>query len=243
MSDTERILERIQALSDDVRATRDEMRVTRDEMRVMRNELLGRIDAIDTKIASLSDRVSGNEGDIAELKSEVLRSKHEVPSAFRRLLSLQMNGIDFKEGENLKTIFENISTKLGYQSPPHVRLIRFKSSRKQGIEADRRPIQILFSSLPDKENFMQNYKVVAKNLQVGCINGFQGLTTRIYIQDVLDPQTYLLRREALRHKKAGRLVEVSTIDLHILVRVNKNSRLIRVDDIDELKMLTTRKAN
>lgn len=212
----------------------------RKEIKASEERLNERLNAIDNKITQLSERVNTNEVDIGRLKAAVKsipEVKRDAISSHIRHYELLINGIEWKKDENLPAIFRCISTKLGFATAPPVRLIRFKPSRKEGIEPSRRPIKILFANLPDKHNFMESVKRIGKNLQVNCIAGFEELNTRLYVQDCLDSETYKLKNAALDLKRNRKLTEVSVINLQLYVRVNKDSRLIWVADKEVLDAL------
>lgn len=241
-SEIEQILESVKKLGAEMKTSESNLKkFIKAEIKASEERLNERLSEIDNKITLLSDRVTANEDDIGHLKA-VVKSipevKRDAISSHVRHYELVINGVEWKQGEHLKTIFEGISRKLGFAKAPPVRLIRFKQSRKANIEPSRRPIKVLFSNLPDKHNFMENVKRLGKNLLVNCIDGFENLDTRLYVQECLDTDTYRLKNEALNLKRNNKLAEVSIINLQLYVRVNKESVLTWIADKDALKAIT-----
>lgn len=255
MSEIEVIVETLKKLEEkfdsvrkEIKKERDDSRKERNEIRNeikgMRDELSERFNTIDSKISDLAVRVSHNEKNLAELRTNIKSEsavKRDSVNAHYDLHVLLVNGISWKQQEDLQSIYADLSRKLGFEKPPPARLSRFNTSSKADFERDRRPIKILFSSLADREQFMANYKAIGKSLLISCISGCENLSTRIYIQESLDSATYQLKTAALRLRKSGKLAVVSIINLQVYVRVKNDSPPVWIDSMDTLKKIACRK--
>lgn len=196
------------------------------------------------KFTTLNVQVNKNTADIAELKENAAKVDDVVLSvssikqyaieSYARQHSLLVNGIAFKQNENLNQIYRDISSALGYRDLPPATVTRFNQSKITRVGPDRRPIKIDFYSIPEREKFKKNYLKAPKTLTLGVLRGFEGKTDRIFIQDPLDPPTYELYKEALKLKKKNLLSEVSIRYLQVWVRRSAAEQLSCVLSIDEL---------
>lgn len=155
----------------------------------------------------------------------------------RRVNNAIISGIPYKANENIGSIFKDLSSKIGFLSPPDARYYRFKNENDE-----KRPIVIIFPAEFYKDYFMVQYFKVAKTLVLGDITGFSNSKERVYIQHDLTPEQYRINKLALHYRKSGLIKQVRITHGYVTMKYQADSKLISFstpealeEDIKKLK--------
>lgn len=136
----------------------------------------------------------------------------------KRNCNLIVNGIPFKENEDISTIFATISSKLGYQSPPESTVFRCK-----GADNNKRIIIIKFPTDYHKQQFFNRYVKVATTLTLDGLKGFVDNNARYYIQHDLSKQQYEVNKLAQRLRKEQMVKQVKVIQGYVALKFSSDS--------------------
>lgn len=137
-----------------------------------------------------------------------------------RLNRLVLNGVPCKENENLQSIFQALSSHLGYSSSVEAQPFRYKSG-----DPATRAIFIKFPSEYYKEQYLSKY-FKAKELKRNCLPGFEGDNSRIYLRPDLSPIQYSISREAAKLKKEGIIYQVKIFSGINNIKLDKDGKFI-----------------
>lgn len=178
-----------------------------------------------------------------KLKVNLLESKVDLHlDTERRLCNLILNGIPFKEGENLSKIFASISSLIGFKVPPEARYFRFKPNANN----NNRPILIKFPTEYHKEDFMQNYIKAADQMLLNAISGFsKSKNDRIFLQHDLSPSQYKVNKSAIKLRKSGGVQAIRIIHGNVGVKFGDEDKFSFFNSAGDLETqaANSKKAN
>lgn len=175
----------------------------------------------DRKIESLEIRLA-----------EVQQQHEESKLIERKKCNLVVNGIPYDKEENIVSVYQSISSQLGYALPPAANVYRMP-----GENAAKRPIIIRLESDLQVDQFMSRYYKVAKSLKLGTLEGFSGSgsQTRIYISEDLSTNQYNIFKQAMIFLKSNVILNIRKKSGSVLIKINDQTRHRSYNSVDELK--------
>lgn len=198
--------------------TRMQMLVTESNSRIEAKidrctlELEKRIDSVQNQLLALRAECTNNISHLSEAVDVIRRDSALVSEKVSRLEKSQellVSGVPFHEQENLKELYQTIATKLGYTNS-NFPLVDIKRLARMPIRSGTSPpILIQFALRNEKVTFFRRY-LDSRSLNLKDI-GFDN-TNRIFINENLTEHARIIRAEAVKLKKSGRIQQVYTRD-------------------------------
>ena len=181
------------------------------------------------------------EKSMAPIKRKVDRLEKEVKAIDKkiseaddiasRVANIQLNGLPFREGEDLAGYFKFLASKLGYDPPPDVKLRRFN-----GTDDDKRPIMISFSTEFHKTQFLQRFKANSSDMVRAIFHKFSHDNTRLYAQHDFTPTQFKLHKVAMSFLKDKVLHKVAVhFNNKIMIQFVADDKFIYFPDAETLK--------
>lgn len=156
-----------------------------------------------------------------------------------RVNNLKMNSLPYKEGEDLSSYFASLSSKLGYESPPEVRIRRFN-----GSDNEKRPVLFTFPTEFHKLEFLKKFKSKSADMVRGVFPGFASDKTRIYLQHDFTSTQYQLHKFAMSLLKQEKLLKVNVhAGNKIVIQISEDDKLTHFVDAEALKEEIERRQN
>lgn len=203
------------------------------------NTLTSKLNELNATITALTKRVENNENKIKKLEANEKKANEKIEEltneneSYRRRCNVLVNNVPFSAGEKLDQIYDVLSRKLGFDTPPPVtRLFRYK-----GKEPGKCPIAIHFVLEKDKIAFKSSYAKVRTEMKISKIPEFAAgaaggsldpTADQIFIQDDLSTASYKLFRAALSKKKAKVFNQVVVKDAKVFVKITADGKLFPV---------------
>ena len=187
------------------------------------DKLETRVTTLESAVKKLSSQLKTAETETKTLKEKIacLESNSiENDERHTRLNRININGVPFVENENLQLIFNEISSKVGFEIPPTTRIVRFG-----GQDPMKRPISVTFSDELRKQEFLSSYFKVAKNLTVRALTGFTGPDSRIFMQHDLTSQQYRINKAALALKRENKIYFMRILHGKVAIKIKKEDKL------------------
>jgi hypothetical protein len=185
------------------------------------------------KVLKVEKQVDVLEGKMAAVEKELSENKDIA----KRLCNLQLNPVPFREKENLTAIFAALSSKLGYENPPEVRIRRYK-----GDDDNKRPISITFPTEFHKLEFLKRFKSRASEMILSIFPGFSDDSTRVYVQHDFTSNQYRLHKAAMKFHKEGSVSKVIVeMGNRIMIQVSPDAKLTCFPDVAALEAAINRR--
>lgn len=198
------------------RELQTEIGVLRDDMQQLKAEC-------SSEVRRLADSVTSVCGDVRVNKEGIL--------ATERSNDLLLSGVPFQSSEDLMDIFSRIANVLGYDRAniPHIyakRLARYPIA----IGAAS-PIAFQFAFKLARDDFYNRY-LSSRNLSLIHL-GFE-VNKRIFLNENLTEDARRIKSEAVKLKKAGKLLSVFTRNGAVFVKDNADAASQRINSVDQL---------
>ena len=193
---------------------------TKDIGNMLDKKLSATLAPVVKKIEELEVKVTAVENKVTE--SENISS---------RVTNLKLNSLPFKEGEDLSLIFATLSSKLGYETPPEVRIRRFN-----GSDDEKRPILLTFATEFHKLDFLKRFKNKSAEMLRGIFPGFVSDKTRIYCQHDFTATQYQLHKFAISPLKQEKILKVNVhAGNKIVIQISADDKFNHFPNADTLK--------
>ncbi|KAI5644184.1 hypothetical protein NE865_03837 [Phthorimaea operculella] len=212
-------------------------------------QCLTQIAAVGDKIKSHDDRISKLENNnkqhseaftkIKELSESVqyLRGQLSMNSQRNRLKNLEVSGVPFIKGENLFTILNTLSVKIGVTVIPsdidEIHRVR-RFATEQGSELVPNII-IHFINRRKKDDFLAACRA-RRDITTSDL-GFNGPSKPVFINEHLTPQNKTLLKNARDLKKSLGYQFVWVKDGKIFLRKSETSKIIHVSNETDLNKI------
>lgn len=186
---------------------------------------------IDIAVEPINKQLEAAFTKINTLESQILKitNRHEVDA---RQNNIVISGIPARPNENLQELVSNLSSKLGYESPPAFHSKRISTGNSNSI------ILVKFLSALDKLNFMGRYFRKA-NLLLSDAFGGTGSSSRIYFNHDLTKKNYEIQKLALSLRKSKKIYQVRVFHGSIGIKVKPDDfRFEFINDIESLQHFT-----
>ncbi|CRK89921.1 CLUMA_CG003652, isoform A [Clunio marinus] len=174
--------------------------------------------------ASCRRKYERNNAKVAEIEKKI----DKISDNARRACKLTVNGIPFKQDEDLKKIFSILSSHLGYSNPPEASIYRFKTN-------DRRSICMQFSTEFHKNEYLYRYLKKAIGLTLQIFPEYASNNTRIFIQSDLTSQQYKINKAAIKLKKTGEVKLIRIIEGSVMISFDGDSKFYSYDSIADFE--------
>lgn len=170
---------------------------------------------------------------------QIERRLSETDDVTSRVCNLQLNGLPFREKENLKADFASLASILGYSDPPEVKIRRFN-----GTDNAKRPILIVFSTEFHKLQFLQRYKSKSADMVRSIFDGFPNDKNRIYLQHDFTNSQYKFYKSAIKLLKENAINQVVVHEGNkIVIKIDKNDKYTSFADVAALEDEIQRRKN
>lgn len=232
--DIKRQLSTLPSLKEDIHSIKDELK----ELRHCCEYNASLVEEFSHKIKDLESRVTGLEGlettihtlqrDVEGIKAEFMASDQRS-----RLNNVEIRGVPLSKTENLFTIVESISRKVNFSFPmTQINYI----SRIPMYNSKDKTIIVSFLNRYIKEDFVAAARA-CKTLSTLDL-GFQGTSTRVYVNDHLNAhsKTLLNKTKLLAKQNSYKYVWVKHGKIHI--RKNDTSKSFVITKDNDLNKLT-----
>lgn len=195
--------------------------------------------ALDKKLhktyAPLKTKVDSLEAKVKDV-TDVIAENSEIAL---RLNNLQLNSLPARDDENLPNIFKALATRLGYEMPPETRIRRFK-----GADNNNRPIVLTFASELHKLDFLQRFRSNSSNMKRSIFPGFEGDSSRVYLQHDFTTRQYHLYKSAMKLIKENVINKVSVQPGNrIMIQFQEDEKFLNFPDAQSLNAEIERRKN
>lgn len=170
-----------------------------------------------SEIASISTKVTKLETKVDE--------KADIAARINRLT---LNGVPFKDNENLQEIFEALSSHLGYTRPVDAQVFRFKSA-----DMSKQPIIIRFATEFHKDEYIARFSK-ANQITRKILPGFGNDNTKVYIQHDLTKSQYNINKVASQLIKDGIVKKRTLRQGRVNIKFEPNGNFYAFDSVEEL---------
>lgn len=212
----------------------EDMNIKLIDLNKIQQDLTKNIEKQENKLKDLTQKSMKLENQLKDSTNNIQSLQHQ--SAMRdqreRLNNLEITGVPVSKSENLYTILEAISTKIGVPLPPETvdqihRVRKFPTSTSTPHSSGFPPnIIIHFLQRRSKNEFLAAYK--KRRILTTADLGLNGPSTPIYINDHLTPRNKLLLKQA---REAGKEMGYKFIwikDCKIFLRKSETSKIIHI---------------
>lgn len=168
---------------------------------------------------------------IACLEAAILKlsERNEIESRDNNLI---LSGVPARPDDNLMTIVENLSSKLGFTSPP----VHRSKLIITGNDQRRNLIQLKFKTNDDKQHFFSNY-IKAPTITLKDIYNAES-ASRIYLNHDLTKKNYEIQKLASKLRKDKKILQFRIIHGKVGIKINTNEAKFNIiDDITQLNNL------
>lgn len=189
------------------------------------NKALGK--KFDEKLLPLTKKVATLEVKVTEIERKI----SDDADALSRVNNLQLSGLPYREGENLRTIFDKLSSLLGFSESPEAKLFRFN-----GDDDNKRPVSIVFPTEYHKLQYIQRYYGKAMELTRSKFPGFTNDNHRLYLQHDFTSAQYKLNRAAMAYVKEKLVLKTRVNSGNkISVQFTSHEKFVVFSSADSLK--------
>ncbi|CRK93711.1 CLUMA_CG007239, isoform A [Clunio marinus] len=172
----------------------------------IRNEIISilkpQLEEINQKVDSAIKRV-----DIVERRID------DVVENNKRICNLRLNEFPFYNDENLQSVMKNLSSALGYESPPDHKIYRLGKNKNSTII-------IKFATEFHKNEFHERFLRVPKSITVNVLNGKINSNERCYLSQDLTKKQYELNKSAISLLKTGKIHRVAIVNGNVAVKIS-----------------------
>ena len=182
---------------------------------------------VDKALALVKKKVERLESEMKSIDNRI----SEADDISSRITNIQLNGLPFIENKDLSSIFKTLSSKLGYETTPDVKLRRFN-----GTDDEKRPIMITFSTEFHNSQFLQKFKAKSADMIRAVFSTFSGDKNRIYAQHDFTTSQYKLHKSAMSLLKDNILQKVAVHSKNkIMVQFTADEKFSHFPDAKSLK--------
>lgn len=182
---------------------------------------------VEKAIAPLKKKVDRLEKEVKAIDNKI----SEADDVTSRITNIQLNGLPFREGEDLAAYFKLLASKLGYETPPDVKLRRFN-----GTDDDKRPIMLTFSTEFHKSQFLQRFKTNSSDMVRAIFPDFSRDNTRLYAQHDFTATQYKLHKVTMSLLKEKVLHKVAVHSNNkIMIQFTTDDKFTYFPDAESLK--------
>lgn len=198
------------------------------------DQMNNRMDALEEKFAASKSECDGH---LATVSAQVDNIRSDVMQANRRLDSsgraheLVISGVPYLQTEDLRQVFRNIASSLGYQDDDVPTAILKRLARYPIAQGATPPILCEFAMRTARDDFYRTY-LQRRSLSLRHI-GFDS-NNRVFINENLSPAMREVRIEAIKLKKQGRISKVFTRDGAVYVKRSEADDAVAIHSITEL---------
>lgn len=210
------------------------MKRTNEKIESSKIELVERITDVENQLEIVREECSGRIDKLEDAVGEMrLDMQHHTEATHRmeKFNELIISGVPFQNNESLASIFLKISLSIGYSedSSPFVELKRLA---RHPITSGATPsILCQFAHRLTRNEFYRRY-LAEHNLCLRNI-GFDS-EDRVYVNENLTSNARAIRTEAIKQKKIGRLLSVTTRDGIIFVKFKGSRELEAIHNVQQL---------
>lgn len=185
-----------------------------------------------TKLEAVADDILCLKSEINLLKTQMQRQENSFVAS-----DLRINGIPFKNDENLFGVFENICQVLNINTPAVKSIYRLQNhnNKHKAFSPDAVIMVKLFSSY-DKNFILKTLAMFRKDNGSGLTLHHIGLGNDrpFYVNENLTLTNHKILQSALRLKKIKKLHSAFTLRGLVYVKLGKDDKPVRVEFMDEL---------
>lgn len=235
----------------EVKISRASIEAKIDNVQLQVTDLNNKWSSLESRLASMEERISNTEDkietlstlppQIKELQEHVtcLKKENNDRDQFGRLNNVEITGVPLRSGENLRTIFHNICTKVGFaldQSDIDC-IHRIRVFSTEAKQQNLRPPSIIvrFTRRARRDELLAAAR--ARRGITTADAGLDGPSINVYLNEHLTPANKLLLKRAREVKSELNYAYVWVKECKIFLRKNDTSRVIRiVSESDLLKL-------
>ncbi|CAH2094043.1 unnamed protein product [Euphydryas editha] len=237
----------ITCLKDELRSSlaplKNELKALKDEFSSMRES----INFINVKFDDLCTRINKCESDLKTVsrqcsefsdvtkKIELMEAANNDREQWSRRSNIEIYGVPQKKNENLYTILNNISDKVGYNlnRSTEIDFITRVASKSQENKKPK-PIVVKFLCRWKKDDFLAQ----VKKLKLKCSDiGFSSNDNFIYFNDHLTSKNKVLLQSVKKIAKEKGYRYVWVKNCCIMVRRNDTSPVLHIINVNDLKKI------
>lgn len=202
------------------------------------------IKKIDTEVSALSSKVNDSAERIIALEDKHQRCEAEVEKL--RLIVDKVEaqkiapevaadavvfGLPYTDGENLKSAFNLLCLSIDFHSPQIRDIFRIKRTNNNSHSV----VIIKFFTPIDRNRTLRAFSDYRRRTKSAVSLSAVGLEGNISIFESLVADTRKILQEAIRLRRAGKLVSVFTLRGAVYVRVNKGASATKIDKQNDLQ--------
>lgn len=215
--------------------------IKESEQRVL-NEFDKRFGELKRDISNITERVNKLEtvvDDIISLKNEVNNLKTQLQRQENSLVAsdLRINGVPYKDGEDLYNILNSICCLLKINTPAVKSIYRLQNYNNKGNGySPHAVIMVKLLSPYDKNFVLKSIATFRKNNKCSLLLNHIGIDSDrpFYVNENLTMNNYKILQSAVKYKNSNRLKSVFTMRGIVYIKFNLKDEPIRVESIEEL---------
>lgn len=170
---------------------------------------------------------------IETLENKLEEIQHEFEDykeRMRKRNDVTINGIPYRRGENLRSIYNTIAYHLGFNPAPMASFERLKKRNGNG------PIVVTFESDLQVALFMKRYHDLAFWLRLNTIEGYgeSNSNPRVYIYEHLATSQYNIHTQAMAYHRSGDIFRTYKKSGQVFVQLTRTSPGRSYQSVDEL---------
>lgn len=163
-------------------------------------------------------------------RQDILEEKYDKIERQLHLTDLLIHGIPKNPNEDLRSLMQSVSSKIGFSSLEYSLLSVFRINHK----SSKPTIILKFISLPARNEFYKLYKDILQTKPI-CLNhiGFNS-NDRIIIQESLSTSNSTIFKKAMEYKKENKLYSVFTQNGFVKIKPSADSKAITIINLAQL---------
>ena len=182
---------------------------------------------VEKAMAPVKKKVDRLEKEVKAIDNKIT----EADDIASRVANIQLNGLPFREGEDLAVYFKHLASKLGYEPPPDVKLRRFN-----GTDDNKRPIMLTFSTEFHKCQFLQRFKAKSSDMVRAIFPDFPRDNSRLYAQHDFTATQYKLHKVTMSLLKEKVVYKVAVHSNNkIMIQFTADDKFTYFPDAETLK--------
>lgn len=187
-----------------------------------------------TKLETVTDELLALKSEIKSLKIQTLKNANSIVAC-----DLRLNGIPFKDEENLSEMFDKICKTINISTPRTKSIFRLQNKNNKAKEDSPDAVIIvkLFSPY-DKNFFLKSLGIYKKENKTNLLLKLLDFDSEktFNIKENLTNSNYKILREAITLKKANKLHSAYTFRGLVYVKLNKDDGPSCIEHIDALEL-------
>lgn len=200
-------------------------------------DLAKRIDNIEEQLAATRNECTSKANELSGAVGDVRRDlvlATEYIGRTERSHDLVFSGIPFTHHEDLNDMFRRMANSLSY-GDSEVPLVSLKRLARHPIApGSSPPIACEFALLNVREEFYRKY-INSRTLNLRNIGFDNG--NRIFVNENLTQRARAIRAEALKLRKEGRILQVSTKNGVVFVKTRGSTMSIECSSVEQLRSI------